>query len=174
MTQTLIAYSTDKGQTLKICRRIQEILEEKGEQVTLYNIADSKAPLPTCDKILIGASIKHGKHSHKVFKFIRQHQQLLETLPSGFFSVSLVGRKPGKDSPDTNPYFQAFLKRIKWVPQFSEVFGGMVDYKRYNFFDKHIIRLIMTITKGPTNADACIEYTDWDKVSRFAVKVSEF
>ncbi|SDJ22192.1 protoporphyrinogen oxidase [Ferrimonas sediminum] len=174
MSTTLIAYSTDKGQTLKICKQIQAQLEKKGEIVTLHNLAEPDLDLMPFDKILIGASIKHGKHSHQVFQFIKKHQDVLEQKPAGFFSVSLVARKPGKDSPQTNPYMQAFLKRIAWVPDFMEVFGGMIDYQRYNFLDKHIIRLIMRITKGPTDLSSCIEYTDWDKVDRFSRQVANY
>ncbi|BDY05150.1 menaquinone-dependent protoporphyrinogen IX dehydrogenase [Ferrimonas sp. YFM] len=174
MSNTLIAYSTDKGQTLKICNKIKTQLEGCGEVVSLHNLAEGDVDLARFDKILIGASIKHGKHAHRVFKFIKEKQPQLEQKPSGFFSVSLVARKPGKDSAETNPYMQAFLKRISWTPDFMEVFGGMVDYQRYNFFDRHIIRFIMRITKGPTNLDACIEYTDWDKVDRFSQRVANY
>ncbi|MGI9233774.1 MAG: menaquinone-dependent protoporphyrinogen IX dehydrogenase, partial [Woeseiaceae bacterium] len=34
-------------------------------------------------------------------------------------------------------------------------------------FDKHMIRLIMWITKGPTDPMLTVEFTDWDKVDEF-------
>ncbi|NCV46286.1 MAG: menaquinone-dependent protoporphyrinogen IX dehydrogenase, partial [Proteobacteria bacterium] len=39
------------------------------------------------------------------------------------------------------------------------------------FIDKQMIRLIMWITKGPTNITGSYEFTDWDKVDSFAKNV---
>jgi menaquinone-dependent protoporphyrinogen IX oxidase len=35
------------------------------------------------------------------------------------------------------------------------------------FFDRKMIQLIMWMTKGSTNTDAEIEYTNWEKVNEF-------
>ena len=51
-----------------------------------------------------------------------------------------------------------------------DVFAGRVDYPSYSFFDKHIIRLIMIITNGPTDITKSYEFTDWNKVKNFAKK----
>ena len=48
------------------------------------------------------------------------------------------------------------------------VFAGKVDYPNYNVFDKYIIKLIMFITKGPTDTSQSYEFTDWSKVDSFA------
>jgi len=39
--------------------------------------------------------------------------------------------------------------------------------------DRNIIRFIMWITKGPTDPQTKAEYTDWDKVERFAGRMSD-
>ena len=44
-------------------------------------------------------------------------------------------------------------------------------YRGYNFFNKNIIRLIMYITKGPTNISMAYEFTDWHKVLLFSKKI---
>jgi menaquinone-dependent protoporphyrinogen oxidase len=53
------------------------------------------------------------------------------------------------------------------------VFGGVLDYQRYNWFDRAAIRFIMRITKGPTDLHTNVEFTDWDAVRRFSQQVSE-
>ena len=92
-------------------------------------------------------------------------------MKTAFFSVNLVARKPEKNRPDTNPYVIKFFKSIDWQPTLVEVFAGMLDYKKYPFFDRIMIQFIMWMTKGPTNSDAKIEYTDWDKVKEFGKRV---
>jgi menaquinone-dependent protoporphyrinogen oxidase len=52
-----------------------------------------------------------------------------------------------------------------------KVFAGKLDYKKYSFFDRKMIQLIMWMTKGPTNTDAEIEYTNWEKVNEFAIEL---
>jgi menaquinone-dependent protoporphyrinogen oxidase len=48
-----------------------------------------------------------------------------------------------------------------------------LDYKSYPFFDRIMIKLIMKMTKGPTKTDQPIEYTDWNRVKDFCLKISE-
>ena len=87
--------------------------------------------------------------------------------------MNVVARKPEKNTPETNPYLQKFLKKIDWQPQNLGVFAGKIDYPSLGFFDKQMIRLIMWITKGPTDPKAIVEFTDWDKVEEFGNRVAE-
>lgn len=89
-----------------------------------------------------------------------------------FFSVSLVARKHDKCRPGNNPYLQKFLKQIVWKPKEQAVFAGKLDYPSYRFFDRLLIRLIMCVTKGPTDPLAVIEFTDWPQVELFARLIS--
>jgi menaquinone-dependent protoporphyrinogen oxidase len=116
----------------------------------------------------LGASIRYGKHQKSVFNFINKHKDLLETKKSAFFSVNVVARKSEKNSPNTNPYMKKFLKTSRWTPNKLGVFAGKVDYPSYKFFDKYIIRMIMWITKGPTDISQSYEFTDWKVVENFA------
>ena len=174
MAKVLIIYSTTDGHTRKICLRLKEIVEEKNNQVELVSITDVGAiDLSAYDKIVIGASIRYGKHSKQIYKFVKQYQEVLESKPNAFFSVSVVARKPDKNTPETNPYLKIFLKQISWEPKNLAVFAGKIDYQRYSFLDRSIIRLIMWITKGPTDPQANIEFTDWSKVEQFAQTIIE-
>ena len=61
-----------------------------------------------------------------------------------------------------------FLKKTNWKPNKLSVFAGKVDYPNYNFFNKNVIRFIMYITKGPTDTNNSYEFTNWEKVKKFA------
>ena len=173
MATVLIIYSTTDGHTLKICKRLQQVLEKKSCRVELVAIKDaSTMELELFDKIVIGASIRYGRHRPQVYDFIRENRDALEIIPSAFFSVSIVARKPGKNRPETNPYMKKFLKKIPWQPKLLAVFAGKLDYPRYGFLDRTIIRLIMWITKGPTHPETVIEFTSWTEVDAFGERVS--
>lgn len=171
----LIIYSTTDGHTVVICRRLQQVIEQNAHQVTLMSIDDAaNADLASFDKIVIGASIRYGKHSPKVVDFINSNQALLEKTPNAFFSVNVVARKPAKNRPETNPYLQKFLQQISWRPQQLAVFAGKIDYPKYGFIDRSMIRFIMWMTKGPTHPSSVVEFTDWSQVEAFGQEVSKF
>ena len=43
-----------------------------------------------------------------------------------------------------------------------------IDYPNLTFVNRHVIRLIMFLTNGPTNIDKTYEFTDWQSVKRFS------
>jgi len=169
MTNILIIYSTTDGHTVEICHRMIPVIEQQAHRVKLVGINEvNSVDLLAFDKIVIGASIRYGKHSPLVVDFIRRNETILDSKPNAFFSVNVVARKPAKNQPDTNPYLKKFLKRITWKPKHLAVFAGKIDYPRYSPFDRFMIRLIMFITKGPTDPKSVIEFTDWRQVEDFA------
>lgn len=172
MARILIIYSTVDGHTLTICERLQQMLGEQGHQVKLISFEDQASlELEPFDRIVIGASIRYGKHRPNVGAFIQRNRQLLDSRPTAFFSVNAVARKPARNTPASNPYLKRFLERLAWQPRLAAVFAGKIDYPRYNFFDRNIIRLIMWITKGPTDPKAVVEFTDWEQVRDFGQRV---
>jgi len=173
MSSTLIVYSTTDGHTRKISQHLQQVIEQHGNQARLADIRDINTyRLTDFDKIVLGASIRYGKHRPDVYAFIRHNQALLESRPSAYFSVNVVARKPNKRQADTNPYVRKFLRQISWQPKNLAVFAGKLDYQRYGFWDRNIIRLIMWITKGPTDPMTNIEFTDWAQVEEFGRKIA--
>jgi len=104
MAKILILYASTDGHTKKICNRLQKVIEQLGHQVTLVSINDeAQVDLQAFDKIVLGASIRYGKHSPKITDFINRNKLLLDSKPNAFFSVNIVARKPEKNLPDTNP-----------------------------------------------------------------------
>ena len=173
MARILIVYSTTDGHTRRICDRLQQVIEQQAHQVTLVSVKEQPdVDLRPFDKIVVGASIRYGKHSAQITHFINRNAQLLDSKPNAFFSVNIVARKPGKNRPETNPYVQKFLRQIAWHPKELAVFAGKLDYPRYGFFDRMMIRLIMLLTKGPTDPRAVVEFTDWQQVEAFGRRIS--
>ena len=163
--KSLILYSTTDGHTKKISEFIK--LNSK-QNFQILSIDETKnINLSNYDMIVIGASIRYGNHSSKVFKFINQNIEVLKKIKNAFFSVNVVARKIGKNTPDTNPYIKKFIRKSNWVPMKLGVFAGKVDYPNYNFVNKAIIRFIMFITKGPTDTSQSYEFTNWDDIKSF-------
>ncbi len=171
MSGYLIVYSSTDGHTKIICDRIKNLLNSTSSIKVLSIIDAKEQDLSKFSKIIIGASIRYGKHSKELYKFIERNKNLLNQKQNVFFSVNVVARKPEKNTPNTNPYIKKFLKISKWKPYKIGVFAGKVDYPSYGFFDKYIIKLIMFLTKGPTDTSQSYEFTDWSKVDNFAKEI---
>ena len=126
------------------------------------------------DFIIIGASIRYGTYRKSFLKFINENHIELQNSKTAFFSVNIVARKKEKNSVNTNPYIKKFYKLSKWKPNIVKVFAGKLDYPKYNFLNKNIIKFIMWITNGPTQTDIVVEFTNWNDVNKFANKINYF
>ena len=172
MKSTLIIYSTTDGQTLEICNKIFSKLNVSESSQVIHISKAEGLDLNQFDKIIIGASIRYGKHKPELYEFIKKNVACLEVKENAFFSVNVVARKPEKNMPETNPYMQKFLELSPWIPKKLAVFAGKIDYPKYKFVDKHMIRLIMWITKGPTDIKNTYEFTDWNHVDEFSKQLN--
>lgn len=173
MNRTLIIYSTTDGHTRKIGQRLQQVIAQAGQEAVLVSVRDeAQVDLATFDTIVIGASIRYGLYKPAIIDFVVRNRPLLDSKPNAFFSVNIVARKAEKRQPDTNPYMQKFIKQTAWQPKELAVFAGKLDYPKYRFVDRQLIRLIMLMTKGPTDPNAVIEFTDWQQVEAFGRLVS--
>jgi menaquinone-dependent protoporphyrinogen oxidase len=168
-----IIYSSIDGQTLKICRKLNSYFNDKQIQTELHSIDSFNTELSKFHTLIIGASIRYGKHNRKISEFIQANKNYLSQIKTAFFSVNLVARTEGKNLANTNPYLIKFLKQNDWNPDFLDVFAGKLDYKSYSLIDKLMIKLIMKLTGGPTKSDNPIEFTDWERVDNFGLMISE-
>ncbi|NAW57998.1 MULTISPECIES: menaquinone-dependent protoporphyrinogen IX dehydrogenase [unclassified Vibrio] len=170
MAKALFLYSTREGQTKKILHHIAAQLPH--HDIEMVNLLDvGQLDLSQYERVLIGASIRYGKLHSKLYQFIDAHQAQLTQHKAAFICVNLTARKEelGKDTPEGSAYIQTFLKKSPWHPSLIGVFAGALYYPRYRWFDRMMIRLIMTLTGGETDTSKEVEYTNWKKVDLFAV-----
>lgn len=173
MHSVLIVYASTDGHTRKICERMQERLRSTGSQVTLAEAADAGMVDPSrYDCIAVGGSVRYGKHDGRLLEFMLHHEDVLKEKYCAFFSVNLVARKPEKRTIEGNVYVRKFLGALPYHPDQVEIIAGMLDYPRYGFLDRLMIRLIMKMTGGPTDPNTVKDYTDWNRVDQFADRLA--
>ncbi|CUX96290.1 Protoporphyrinogen IX dehydrogenase [menaquinone] [Candidatus Gullanella endobia] len=166
--KTLILYLSRDGQTHKIARTIAAHLTNycKCKVIDLNFAYD--LDLKSYQRVVIGAAIHYGCFDANLDRFIAQRLDWLNSIPSAFYSVSLMARKPDKCTQTTNTYTKKFLANTPWCPDLCAIFSGALYYPRYRWFDRVIIQVIMYITGGETDQTKEVEYTDWQQVSSFA------
>lgn len=181
MAKVLMLYGTREGHTRKITTYLQEQLTQQlaeqnisAPEFTIINLAEvAQTPLCLTDyqAVIIGASIHYGYFPNALMQFIKQHQAQLQQLPTFFFGINLIARKPEKNTPETNVYVRKFLAKSPVKFTGTAVFAGALNYSMLNFFDRHIIRFIMWMTKGETALSTNKVYTDWNAVDKFATQI---
>ncbi len=161
------------GHVTKVCEAMRPVLERADLEVVQATDSDRLPEPAEFDAVIIGSSIRNGKHNPAIISYIESHQAALSERPSAFFSVNLVARKPHKSTPETNPYVRKFLQNSPWQPDQVGVFGGQLNYRRYKAMDRWVIRFIMWMNKGPTDLDTNADFTDWDAVRDFAERFAK-
>ena len=162
--KTLILFSTRDGQTREIASYLASELKELGIQADVANVHRIEEPQwENYDRVVIGASIRYG-HYHSAFQaFVKKHATQLNSMPSAFYSVNLVARKPEKRTVQTNSYARKFLMNSQWRPDRCAVIAGALRYPRYRWYDRFMIKLIMKMSGGETDTRKEVVYTDWEQ-----------
>jgi menaquinone-dependent protoporphyrinogen oxidase len=171
-----IYYASRDGQARKIAARIAERLAARGIAADPSDLAaaqPSPAELAQASMVVAVLAVRYGRHLPEAIKFVETFRLLYRPPPLAIASVNLTARKPGKDTAERSVYLRKLIARHMLKPALATAFAGKLDYPRYDFFDKHIIRFIMLVTGGPTDPTTVVEYTEWAKVDAFADKIAE-
>ena len=170
MARILLLFSTIDGQTERIAGRLREGLQSFGHTVTSCR---AEAPgafdaIAAHDAVLVGGSIRYGRHSRALESAVRLNRPDLESRPNAFFSVSLSAGGPGARPANVAAYLLDFAARTGWRARRTASFGGALLYRRYNPFIRLLMRLIVGSSGGETDTSRNYEYTDWSAVDLLA------
>ena len=169
-------YATHDGQARRIAERIAGRLAEKGIVASPRDLAarpPAAADLAAAGLVTIVSAVRYGRHLPETRRFLSLYQTLPAPPPLAFVSVCLAARKPGRDTAEGNPYLRKAIARHRLAPALAVAVAGRLDYPRYGWLDRQMIRFIMTLTGGPTDPGASIEYTAWNAVDDVALRIAE-
>lgn len=174
--KALILYGTGHGQTAKIAARLRDQLRLGGVRVLLTH-GDELPPdldLDGFDLILVGASVVLGGHQKYVRKWVEEHVDLLNRVPSAFFSVS---GSAGSDHPEereaAREIMDAFMDETGWQPRLKTTFAGAIMYTKYNPLVRWVMKRISRKEGRSTDTSRDHEYTDWAAVEAFGESALE-
>jgi menaquinone-dependent protoporphyrinogen oxidase len=63
---------------------------------------------------------------------------------------------------------ERFVEKCGWRPARIELIAGALQYSKYNFLIRYVMRRITKKEGGDTDTSRDYEYTDWAAVDRFA------
>jgi menaquinone-dependent protoporphyrinogen oxidase len=156
------------------------VLEAKGHRVEMRDADRSSwaLDLGRYQAIFVGSPVRVGGYLRSIVRLVRRQREALQRVPSAFFSVSLAvahhrnsERRNRDGRAETMGVVEKFTRTTGWTPRRIELFAGALQYSRYNFLIRFLMRRIAAAAGGDTDTSRDYEYTDWAAVDRFA---SEF
>jgi menaquinone-dependent protoporphyrinogen oxidase len=171
MSAILVAYASVDGQAARIAERIGAVLRRAGHSVSVRPVAETSiAHVAEVDGVVIGGAIRYGHYPKALEAFVRDYRDIIESRPNAFYSVCLSAGGPGARPATALGYVDEFITRSGWQPGRIASFAGALLYTRYNPFIRFMMRIIVGMAGGNTDASRDYEYTDWDAVERFAAE----
>ena len=172
MARVIIVFGTTEGHTSQIADRMAQVIRGEGHEVELRDSKEvrKQALSGEFDGIIVGGSVHAGAHQSSVVEFAKRNRELLERIPSAFFSVSLTAAQPDEEAAaETQTMLDKFFRETGWQAQRVETIAGALVYSQYNIFMRHMMKLIQK-QQGRTELDTSRDYdfTDWGAVERFA------
>jgi menaquinone-dependent protoporphyrinogen oxidase len=171
----LFCYASHDGQTRRIARRIVARMETRGVAADLVDLAERQpdaAEVAAAPAVVVIAAIRYGHHLPPARAFVDAHRERLGQKPLAMVSVNLTARKPEKRTVAGSVYLRKWVETSGLRPEIATAVAGMLDYPRYGWFDRTMIRLIMKITGGPTDPKLTVEFTDWDLVDKLGDEIA--
>jgi menaquinone-dependent protoporphyrinogen oxidase len=170
MANILLVYATRHGQTEKIARRLASVLTSHGHSADLFDADHSvEADLRAYGAIVVGAPIHASGYPRSILRFVREHREFLQRVPSAFFSVGLaVASRTHDGRKQTLPIVERFIADSGWRPARIELIAGALAYSKYGLLTRFVMRRIAAREGGDTDTSRDYEYTDWDAVDGFA------
>jgi menaquinone-dependent protoporphyrinogen oxidase len=168
-------YATRDGQSRRIAERIAKRLADDGIPALAHDLAGA-SPTPSsltgARLVVVVAAVRYGLPLPEAEQFLAGYRKLREPPQLVLLSVNLTARKPGKDTVEGNAYLRKSIKRHRLAPVLALAIAGRLDYSRYGWLDRQLIRFIMKLTGGPTDPATCIDYTPWGVVDDIALRIA--
>jgi menaquinone-dependent protoporphyrinogen oxidase len=145
-----------------------KVADEAGVQVESIELKKKlpKLNLIDYDLAIIGSSIQVGKWKKEPLKFIEENLPALSTMKMALFVVcGDAGNPEGCATAQTN-YLDAIVEMYPGLQPISTgLFGGMFDFKRYNFAMRAMLKRVVA-SQQPEGAEIpeVIDYRDWDQI----------
>lgn len=177
MQRSLILFASREGQTEKVAIRISERLKKMGLSVQLVNAADATATsqidLSRYDLLIFGASMHAGGLEREIVEFVNANVHRIESKTKSFFLVLLsAATKDPELKTKSLADAQRKMNRQLMV-EFGdiEMIAGVLAYSKYPWPLQWLMKRIAAKAGEGTDTSQDYEYTDWEQVSEYAVRL---
>ncbi len=163
-TRILIGYASNHGSTAEIADYIGKELNSKDATIEIQPVGQVES-VEKYDIVVVGSPVNYGEWLDDITEFVENNLEKLVKVPVACFITSMAAAKTDEDSiKEANDHLTRSLSKIPGLKPFQTgVFAGKLDYKKCTFFEKVLMKVIMT-SKGLEAGD----YRNWGKIRSWA------
>lgn len=167
--RVLVAYETAHGSTEEIAEAMAETLRECGAEADVKRCREVR-DIAGYDAFIVGAPVWGGNWVKPARAFVRRFEQTLARRPVAYFHSSGAAGDPEQ----RDEIVRIMNERLpEYAPTVEPVdvaaLGGVIDYDRYNFALRMVMKAIVGRGGGPTSGRH--DLRDWDVIRAWAQKV---
>ena len=162
--KVLLAYGSMHGSTADVAESVALTLCSAGMSAEVHRVEEVKR-VSGYDAVIVGSAVRSGRWLPEVVDFVQSYRDVLAERPVAYFLTCLTLYR---ETPETRRRVREYLRPVlDAVPKVSPVglglFAGVLDYARYNF----VVRMIM---KGKMEKQGVPEgdHRDWDGIRAWA------
>ena len=160
-----IIYASTAGGTEQSAKIIKDKLnfEQQVPEENIYIFDLNKKENIEVEKyghLIVGTGIYAGKPHKRVKAFVNSNLDQLLELPLSIYICSLA------DDKENEGYLHVFPKKLLEHASPVSFFGGMVNFKRLNFFTRFIMKMI-------TKSKKDVHKLKYDVINRFVKRIAE-
>ncbi len=165
--KTDVIFATTHGQTRRIAERIAAVLREQGHDVQTAEFGGSVRP--DAESVVLGGPVYVGRVSPELCEWAKGRSQELEGRAIAFFTVSLSAADK-RDTARTEDarLIQEAVSEAGLRPDYVASIAGSLDYTKYGFFKRMLMKRISRTAGGPLDTSRDHEMTDWSQVEAFS------
>lgn len=161
----LVAYGTIEGHTGKIARFVEQVVREKGDEVTMFDTASNTANVELADftKIILAASVHERRHPVEFEVFLSANKEALSDKRTLLLSVSLSAAfEDGLE--EAQDYVDEMKLRTGFDPGLESVVAGAVRPASYDYYEAQVLRFAVLKDREYELSAKEHEFTDWKAV----------
>jgi len=174
--KALIAYGSNTGSTEEIGETIASKLRDRGMEVDLVDLKKKPIRPDGYDLVVVGSGIKMDKWIAEALNYLKENEESLSLRAHAIFVSSGYASEPSRREQSRVDYIDAVLEIYpKLNPVSTGLFGGLYNWKRYNFVVKRlVISLLKSMGHAHVDTSKPLDLRDWDKINAWAEELASF
>ncbi|TXT55270.1 MAG: hypothetical protein BAJATHORv1_40181 [Candidatus Thorarchaeota archaeon] len=176
MNRIGICYRSRYGTTTEVVQEMVKTAREAGVSIDAVDLKEGSLPDPIedYDLIAIGSGIQAGRWAKEPLKFIEENTSLLATKKVAIFVVCGDAGDPAKCDEAQTMYLDNIAAQYPEIkPVSTGLFGGMFDFKKYNFVVRRMVKSIVkkSMNEGEEVPDV-MDFRDWDQIREWIIELT--
>ncbi len=165
--KVLICFGTRYGSTTEVAEIMAEVARELGKEVDLVDLKENSpsSSISEYDLVVIGSGIRAGQWTGEPMDFMKNNVEELSKKQVALFVVCGYAASEDKCDEAQLDFLDNVAKEVGLTPKSTGFFGGVFDFKKYNFVVRKLVKGIVKKQLPPgEDIPEKIDFRNWDQI----------